>query len=353
MSNNMLLKLTSLFSDLFLKFRGKKKFVSCHWLEHGIIFDHANIIRVCCEQSHEGLGRYVLDRNFNGIWLDIDKINEEKQFLRMKVRNGQIPDFCKGCQFLKNDYWDDEKYFSHVLLTHWTNCNTRCIYCPAVRDNSLSEEKVYNIIPIIDQLYDSNMINKNTYFSIAGGEATIYPEFDKLVYHLMTLGISNININSSGIKFSPSIEQAIKDNKGEIVISIDSATAYLYNKIKGTNTFHLVINNIKRYLSAQQTGEKRVIVKFILIKGYNDNNKELLDWFMLCMELGVRKLAIDIDISWFKEFDYNIPPYVLDLILFAKSMAKINNLDLYLYDRASIVYNLYKKKKKIIKSSGV
>lgn len=341
----MLLSIKGFFHNLCLRLKGRKKFVSCHWLEQGIVFDHANIIRVCCEQSHVGLGRHVLDDKFNGIWLDVDKINQEKDFLRLRVRNGQIPDFCKGCQFLKEDYWDDSKVFSHVLLTHWTNCNTRCIYCPAVRDNSLSDEKVYNIIPIIDQLYDSKMINNKTYFSIAGGEATIYPEFDKLIYHLLTLGISNININTSGIKYSPSVEQAIKENKAEIVISIDSATAYLYNKIKGTNTFHLVINNVKRYLAAQQIGEKRVILKFILIKGYNDNNKELLDWFMLSMSLGVKKLAIDIDIAWFKDFENKAPQYVLDLILFARSMAKINNLDLQLYDRASIVYNLYKQRR--------
>ncbi len=341
-----------IFSDLFSKLKGKKKFVSCHWLEHGIIFDHANIIRVCCEQSHEGKGRYILDDKFNGIWLDIDKIKSEKEILKLKVRNGQIPSCCKGCQFLKNDYWDDKNYFSHVLLTHWSNCNTRCVYCPAVRDNSLSDENVYNIIPIIDQLYDAKMINEDTYFSIAGGEATIYPEFDKLIYHLMTLGIHKINFNTSGIKHSHSIEQAIKDNIGEVVISIDSATAYLYTKIKGTNTFQVVVNNIKRYLEAQQIGEKRVIVKFILIKGYNDNNKELLDWFMLCLKLGVKKLAIDIDIAWFNEFEHGYPNYVLDLILFAKHMAKINNLDLDLYDRASMVYNSYKANKKYRKLFG-
>lgn len=333
-------------SDIQHFLKGRKKYVSCHWLEHGIVFDHANIIRVCCEQSHEGKGRYVLDDKFNGIWLDINKINSEKEFLRLKARNGQIPESCKGCQFLKNDYWDEGIYFFHVLLTHWTNCNTRCVYCPAVRDNALNDENVYNIIPIIDQLFDAKMINEDTYFSVAGGEATIYPEFDKLIYHLLTLGIHNINFNSSGIKYSHSIEQAIKENKGEIVISIDSATAYLYNKIKGTNTFHLVIDNIKRYIQAQQIGEKKVIVKFILVKGYNDNNKELLDWFMLCKKLGVKKLAIDIDIAWFNEFSYKIPDYVTDLVLFAKDMAKINNLDLHLYDRAAIVYNSYKKKKR-------
>ena len=320
----------------------KKKFISCEWLENGIIFDHANIIRVCCEQSHEGKGRYILEDSFNGIWIDINKILKNKQELKNMVRNNIIPDCCKGCQFLKNDFWEEKKSFSNILLTHWSNCNTRCLYCPAVRDNNLSDINHYNIIPIIEQLIDAKLINQDTKFSIAGGEASIYPEFDKLIYFLIDYGIKNININSSGIKYSPAIADAISKNLAEIVISIDSATAFLYKLIKGTDTFNVVLDNIKRYLDSEQVGEKRVILKFILLKGLNDNKKDLLDWFMLCSNIGVKKIAIDIDIAWYNEMKSNIPSYVIDLVLFAKDMSKINNIELDLYDRANIVYKYSK-----------
>lgn len=326
------------FSDIPYKLRGQKKFISCDWLEHGIIFDHANIIRVCCEQSHDGKGRFVLDDSFNGIWLDIEKINNLKKEHRTMVRNGVIPDSCKGCAFLREDYWNDDNYFSNILLTHWSNCNTRCIYCPAIRDNNLSDENHYNIIPIIEQLIDAKLIPESAHFSIAGGESTIYPEFDKLVYFLMEYGISDININSSGIKFCPSIAEGISKNLAEVVISLDSGSAFIYKKIKGTDTFNVVINNIKRYLEYQQIGEERVIVKFILLKGINDNNKEILDWFMLCKNLGVTRLALDLDIGWYKDIQYSVPEYVKDLIIFATDMAKINSVSLDLYDRANIIY---------------
>lgn len=334
----MFSKIINFFKDVPCIIKKEKKFVSCKWLEHGIIFDHANIIRVCCEQSHLGQGRYILDESFNGIWLDSDKIFKEKEILRKQVRDGIIPDSCKGCSFLKSGYWDNENYFSDVLLTHWSNCNTRCIYCPAVRDNNLSDENIYNIIPILEQMVDKKLIGDFTRFSIAGGEATIYPEFDKLIYYLMELGVKHININSSGIKFCPSVAEAISKNLAEICISIDCSNAYLHKIIKCSDTFNIVINNIKRYLEYQQIGEKRVIVKFILLKGINDNNKELLDWFLLCQNLGVKKLALDLDIAWYKEISNNVPDYVKDLILFAKKMSKINNVDLDLYDRADMIY---------------
>ena len=338
----MFSKLKKNFCNFVSIIKNEKKFISCEWLENGIIFDHANIIRVCCEQSHEGKGRYILEDSFNGLWLDIDKILNNKQVLKNKIRNNIIPDSCKGCQFLKNDFWKEKKVFSNILLTHWSNCNTRCIYCPAVRDNNLKDANHYNIIPIIEQLIDAKLVNQDTKFSIAGGESTIYPEFDKLLYFLIDYGIKNININSSGIKYSPSIADAISKNLAEIVISIDAASSFLYKLIKGTDTFNIVIENVKRYLDYQQIGEKRVILKFILLKGYNDNKKDLLDWFMLCSNIGIKKLALDIDIAWYNEMQANIPSYVIDLVLFAKEMSKLNNIELDLYDRACIIYKYSK-----------
>ena len=343
----MFSKVRKYLRDVSLSLKGEKKYISCDWLEYGIIFDHANIVRVCCEQSHVGKGRYVLEDSFNGIWLDVDKILRKKQELKDMVRNNIIPDSCIGCQFLKSDFWEEKSFFSNILLTHWSNCNTRCIYCPAVRDNNLKDLNHYNIIPIIEQLIDAGLVNQKTKFSIAGGEATIYPEFDKLLYFLIDYGIENVNINSSGIKFSHSIADAISKNIAEVVISIDVATSFLYKKIKGTDTFDVVLGNVKRYLESQQIGEKRVILKFILLKGYNDNSKELLDWFMLCSSLGIRKLALDIDIAWFNEIVNNIPSYVVDLVLFAKDMSKLNNIELDLYDRANIVYKYSKIDRKI------
>lgn len=334
----MFTKINKFLRGLLFQIQGRKKFLSCPWLEHGIIFDHAGIIRVCCEQSHEGKGRYILDSEFNGLWLDIDKINNKKKKQKNLVRQGIVPEACKGCFFLKEDYWDDKNYFSNVLLTHWSKCNAECIYCPAIRDNNLSDDKHYNIIPILQQLFDKKLITEKTHFSIAGGEATIYPEFDKLLYFLVDSGITNININSSGIRYSASIADVISKNLAEIVISIDCSSPVIYQKIKGVDRFNTVVNNIKRYLEAEQINEKRVIVKFIMLKGINDSIKDVLDWFLLCKNLGIKKIALDIDIAWYNEIGNNIPEYITEIIKFAKYITKLNNVDLDLYDRAYMIY---------------
>lgn len=338
----MFAKIFKYFSEIPYKLKGKNKFVSCEWLEHGIIFDHANIIRICCEQSHEGRGRYVLDDSFNGIWVDLKKINLSRNKLREEVRNGNIPASCKGCSFLREDYWDDEDYFSNILLTHWTKCNTKCVYCPAVHDSSLNDLNHYNIVPVLEQLIEAKYIDENTKISIAGGESTIYPEFDKLLYFLLDNELCNININTSGVRFSASIAEAISKHNVEVVISLDAGNACLHQRIKNTDTFNSVISTIKKYVDAQPYEENSVVVKFILLKGLNDNNKEILDWFVLCQKLGVKKLALDVDIAWYREIENKVPDYVKDLILFTKNMAKINSVHLDLYDRADMIYKSIK-----------
>lgn len=342
----MFAKTKRILKNLPYKFKGKKKFVSCPWLEYGLIFDHAKIIRVCCEQSHDGKGRFVIDDTFNGVWLDVEKIIKEKRRLRDIVRTGNIPDSCVGCIFLKNDYWEETDTFKNILLTHWTNCNARCRYCPAVRDKNLTNEQHYNIIPILEQMFSKKVIDKNAYFSIAGGESTIYPEFEKLLYYLIEQEIKNININTSGIVYAPAIYDAISKNLAEVVISLDCSDENTYREIKGVDTFNAVIGNIKRYVSAEQIGQKRVTVKFIILNGCNDNIKQILDWFILCKNLGVKKFAIDVDINWYNEQNGVLPYHIFDMICFAKTMAKKNFVSLDLYDRANMIYNSRKTDKK-------
>ena len=156
-------------------------FISCSWLEHGIIFDHENILRVCCSQCNEGGGRPVLRGNYCGEILDWDKIFQQKREMRKVHRRGGIFDKCRGCILLKERQWDDEDYIDMLLLTHWINCNCKCIYCPAVRDEDLKKNnRHYNIVPVLTDMCNKNILRKNAYISIAGGESTIYPEFEDM-----------------------------------------------------------------------------------------------------------------------------------------------------------------------------
>ncbi len=319
-------------------------FLSCDWLEHGIIFDHSNIIRVCCSQCNEGGGRPILAYNYHGELLDWDKIFAQKKEMRDVQRSGETYSKCKGCILLREDEWDDENYIKRLLLTHWIDCNCRCIYCPAVRDDKLKREnKHYDILPVLKDMCDKKVLDKHAYISIAGGESTIYPEFEDMLHLLLDYGCDNILINSSGIKFSPAIEKGLKNHCLEVVISIDSGTRETYEKIKLVKTYDAVCENLKRYAAAQ--GDQRLYLcsKFIIVPDYNDNENEIELWLKKSRELGIEHVAIDIDIHWVQKNMNNLQNErrIYDLIVYTKQIADRENLKLRYDERASIMRKVH------------
>src|SRR5699024_7467258 len=111
-----------------------------------------------------------------------------------------------------------------------------------------------------------------------GGEPTILHEFDKLINLFLDKGCKNIRINSSGIKYSKSIEKGLKSGAISLVISTDADCSETYEKIKQVKAYKKVWENIRKYAKAQSK-DNLLKVKFILFPGVNDNYEEINKWF--------------------------------------------------------------------------
>lgn len=333
---------------MFNWFKRKKEFLSCKWLEHGMTFDHCNLLKVCCAQSHEGGGRYVLKNSYMGGELDWDDIFQQKWEQRKVHRKGKIYEKCKGCLLLEKKEWDDEHYIDTLLLTHWTKCNSLCIYCPAMTDEVLkSTNQHYDVVPALRDMIEKNILRKNTFVSIAGGESTIYPEFEEMLHLLLDYGISDILINTSGIKYSPAIEKGIAEGKLRILVSLDAGTKEIHKKIKSVDSFDKTIENLRRYAMAQNEHKSNVATKYIIVPDINDNQDEIKAWLYLNKDLGIKVLSLDIDIFWHHKNKDNIPQSIYDLVLYAEETARSLDFDLQLYDRAFMVNKEFKKRNNI------
>ncbi|MBQ2644496.1 radical SAM protein [bacterium] len=320
------------------------KFLSCDWLEHGIIFDHENIIRVCCSQCNEGGGRPVLRGQFYGKDLDWHRIFEQKREMRKVQRTGEVYHQCKGCILLHEDEWDDEDYINRLLLTHWINCNCKCIYCPAISDEYLKQHnKHYNIVPVLEDMCNQGILKKNAYISIAGGESTIYPEFEDMLHLLLDYGCDNILVNSSGIKYSPAIAKGLKEGKLQLTVSIDAGTKNTYEKIKLVPTYEKVSENLSMYAAAQETDKDRVCSKFIIVPGVNDNEEEIENWLINTHQSGIKHASIDIDLRWVQKNLNSLKDHrrLYELILFTQKTADRESLYLRYDERASIMRKIY------------
>ena len=104
-----------------------------------------------------------------------------------------------------------------------------------------------------------------------------------------------MQLATSGIKYSTAIDEAFKNNRLEMLLSLDSGSRETYKKIKNVDMFDTVIENLKKYTSACEFAKENIILKYIILDGINDNKEELGKFFDIVQKLGVRNVRLDIN----------------------------------------------------------
>ena len=310
------------------------KYLSCRYIEHGLDFEHTRL-ETCCFTCHSGGGHITLNSDYKGEMIDWDKLFTLKRKYREEHRKGNILPNCKGCVFLEEKDWDEEDYINFLQFNYWIQCNSKCTYCYEVQNKKIFDKiKPYNTVPIINEMIEKNILRKGGEIAFGGGEPTIAPEFEDLIKLLTESGFRNMRIHSSGIKFSPAIEEAIKKGVLNVVISIDSGCEKTYKKIKTVNSFKKVVENMKKYAAANKNNYGLMTSKYIIIPNVNDNRKEIDLWIETVKSIGGRWLAVDIEDVWYKTNRSTISPYYLDLVNYIIERANEYKMKVELYDRA-------------------
>ena len=198
-------------------------------------FEHTRL-ETCCFTCHSGGGKITLKNEYAGEAIDWDKLFELKRKYRIEHRKGNLTPNCIGCVFLEEKEWDEEDYINFLQFNYWVLCNSKCSYCYEVQNKKMFEKiKPYDAVPVIKDMIERKILRPGGEVSFGGGEPTIAPEFEELIKLLSENGFRNMRIHSSGIKFSPAIEKAIKMGVLNVVISIDAGSEKTYKKIKNVN----------------------------------------------------------------------------------------------------------------------
>ncbi len=310
------------------------KYLSCRYIEHGVDFEHRRL-ETCCFTCHTGGGHITLNPDYKGEPVDWNTIFEKKREYRKNHREGNLSKQCVGCVFLEEKEWDEEDYINFLQFNHWTLCNSKCIYCYAVQNRDFFSKLVpYNVVPVIKEMVEKKILRPGGEVSFGGGEPTIYEDFEELIDILIDNNFYNMRIHSSGIKFSPAIERAIKAGVLNVVISVDSGSSDVYKKIKQVDCYNKVIENIKKYAAANTDNHGLVTSKYIIIPNVNDNVNEIEKWIQQTIKAGARWLALDIEDVWYKMNRATISEYYESLIDYVINRANELGLRWELYDRA-------------------
>lgn len=314
---------------------------SCQWVNRGIEF-RKDSLRLCCYgylQGRETEYQTTIKENYHGELLDWQEIFNIKHQQKEMHKKGEYLDACKNCIYLYERDWDEDDYINHFTFNHWTKCNCDCSYCFSANEKkAFNSYKEYPLYPIIKDMFQKGIIKKTDESCIifGGGEPTILKEFDKLIDLFIEKGCKNIRINSSGIKYSKSIEKGLKLGVISLVISPDAGTKETYEKIKRVKTYKKVWENIRKY--AKAAGETNLLkVKYILYPPVNDNYEEINKWFDEVIKNEVKAVSLSVEQDWFNTNQPNFPQEMYDKIAYMEKRSKELGLDLEIYCEALAV----------------
>ena len=317
-----------------------KKYYSCYWLNSGIHFTSKNIRFCCYEYLHSKKENIIID-NYGGRFIDYDKYFSFKNQYKTLAKQGNIHPNCKGCIYLEEEEWDDSNFFDHFLFNHWLNCNSKCIYCGQAYLFEHLKRQYYNVYPVLMDMKKNNLIKATNSSCVVfgGGEPTLLKEFENLINFFSNEGFKNIRVNSSGIRYSNSLENALKEGIASLVISPDSGTRDLYKTIKRVDMFDVVWKNISKY-SLNSKFDDSVKAKYILINSVNDNKSHIDNFFKQCIKYNVRSVSLSVEQHWYDREFPEMSERVYDLISYFEQKAIELKLSIELYCEAiSILKN--------------
>lgn len=155
-------------------------------------------------------------------------------------------------------------------------CNLKCPLCPTGREDANMNKgfmKFELFKQIIDQLKD-NLLSINLY---SWGEPLLNPDLIAMIKYAKEIN-KNIKIVTStnlNIRDDKLLQDLIKSEIGEIIVSCDGATPETYAKYRVGGDFNLVMQNIKLLLSfKKEINSKTDIVWNFLVFKHNEHEIE-------------------------------------------------------------------------------
>lgn len=232
-------------------------------------------------------------------------IRSRKQFIENCKKGENIPSICQNCADFVEADWDERIGIDYIGILTRNKCSCDCIYCIVTRGSTdlrrkinKNDKKLYDIKSVLTSLAENNLLKtgeKTIY--IAGGEPSEYPE-EKMKWLLEYAYKLNlfIQIPTSGFRYSQEIEQSLKENKIELIVSVDAGTKETHKRIKRINYYEQLWKNLGKYIQVSKNNPNAVVsAKYIIVDGLNSNIEEFKAFLQKCDNCDCKHIIIDVD----------------------------------------------------------
>jgi pyruvate-formate lyase-activating enzyme len=251
-----------------------EKYLSCRFIERGIVFQHKRVISPCC--VNPATGHFPVFTPFDGSNFSFDAVLDARASIIARHKTGDIAPECRKCPRLEEADWanDMSPYaVDEITMMPFSSCNIRCNYCYTVRENFIPTplSGAPRVLPVFQSLIERKLLDPNGTVRFSGGEPTLSPEFEPLLDLLTKYGTRCI-VYTNATKRSDAIIEALRRDKVELVLGIDAASVGVYKAIKKMNYFEKVWTVVADYCAATPAGAvNRVWAKFVFcVENYNE-----------------------------------------------------------------------------------
>jgi len=296
----------------------------CEYLNNGITFHHKGI--TFCNTVWNAENSYI-EYKGNVIKNFIEKRNK---IISLMDNDGCIP-YCTNCLYLKQV--ENSSIFhnkiKNIEIYHWNECNCACYYCSNrnVTKLKITNKKINGQISILKNLKElkkAGLLDDNLEIHTHGGEPTLLKEFGDIIKFAIKHKYP-MTILSNGILYEKNIPKILsRMPESYLTISLDAGTRETYKKIKRVDKFYDVIKNVKRYISEiDDKFSYNLLMKYIILKGVNDNKEEIDKWIDICVSIGVKNFFPSIEFIYeINNHNNSINPNIIELYNYIKTKVK-------------------------------
>lgn len=210
---------------------------------------------------------------------------------------GEVPAYCAGCPHLEDRPVEKDLLLKQVVFSASAHCNAECVYCTAILETELEklpyDAKGYGelFLSTLRCLDDNGLLDPDVKIAYAGGEISVSPVRRELTeFALAHPGYQHRFLSNCAV-YDEGIARVLARNpRSEVMCDLDAGTPESYLLMKGFNFFDRVVENLRRYAA-----NGRVILKYIVMPGFNTSPEDYLGTIKLLKELGLEELLLSQD----------------------------------------------------------
>ena len=293
------------------------EYASCNMISgmtmhiNGRIDTGENVIRLCCESLPDVPGVPLTDspeeslRNFIGMRTMI--LAESIHNARLGQKNHRFSAGCTHCTYYRPGDYKINPFISYVnLSTYPSPCQCHCIYCkPQHWENTPGVQKAYeNLFSMLELGKESGVFLPNATWQVSCGEITIHPYRERI---LEVVRGQRVVFYTNCFLYDEGIGRNLTENPGSAInLSIDAGLPQTWRRVKGTDNFETVLDNLQKYRQMSIAGGKQLTLKYIVLPDINDTYEDFssLMEIMKAMEIPYLTLSRDVRCKYDQNSEY-------------------------------------------------